>query len=123
VGFKPPVQKCRLVDTIVLQKFNKQAARLSIYIAGTLAWPTKMQPLRYYDFSLTGDRLLVAPPLPCVCISGDAAREPGSSLRPSGSLLNEKPRWPGAGLMERLRVTLCGEPTDRVCTANRIKAR
>jgi hypothetical protein len=78
------------------------------------------QKQRCYDFSpaFTGDRLLVPAPLPCVFISGDAAREPGSSLRPSGSLLNEKPRWPGAGLMERLRVTLCGEPTDSVCTAN-----
>lgn len=40
------------------------------------------------------------------------------SIRPSGSLPKEKPRWPGTGLQLRLRSTLRGEPTDRACTAN-----
>ena len=54
------------------------------------------------------------PGLPCT-----GEKDPvtaGSSIRFRGSLPKEKPRWPGAGDMERLRLSFWGEPTDNVCT-------
>jgi len=96
-------------------KHNVDASLITHYHTSThpLSAHTQKQPL--YRCEPPVAPMLMPPVAPGEkgAVVGSAA---GSTNRPRGSLEKEKPRWPGAGDIDRLRESLFGEPTDRDCT-------